>query len=378
MNTSAPAVFARGSRREHVARHAVCITGLERSYPEISRNVHYSLSHLYAGWRAPAAGARAGWRLDQAVAFFGVRPANDSWPTVRTELPALQGESIQTPCGPQRPPWFSAYAKTQHQRITYGHSFVQMMCDLSACHELVLAHERRVGRPFATLARLRLDLAWETPLTMPKTLLPNTVYTSRMNTKQGLNDKWAIGRRDAMAAYFGRVQHIATANSLYNRSSRGVAIRATAGGKEGLLLYQCPKDANNKAFVCHPSRSRGTDWQSGHGANGTSRTRRFLLTSEGFLHWSLWLHNLSVGYDPTWMFCKFGNSINGTARICVPRMRKRTSCGSLVCQGGLTDCFCHNATCAPNTWYCQSVRGKQLTLDPARRRGDEEEGALYR
>ena len=30
--------------------HAVCITGLQRSYPEISHNIHYSLSHFYSGW----------------------------------------------------------------------------------------------------------------------------------------------------------------------------------------------------------------------------------------------------------------------------------------------------------------------------------------
>ena len=376
--------------REHVLRHAVCITGLQRSYPEISHNIHYSLSHLYAAWRATggnndeshpgliwtrrhskrSGGERTGWSIGRSVAFFGVRPANDSWATVRTDLPPLQGESIQTPCGPLRPPWFSAYAKTHAQKITYGNSFVQMMCDLHACHELVKAYEVRVGRRFLTLARLRLDLAWETPLTMPQTLLPNTVYTSRMNTKQGMNDKWAIGRRQPMGAYFDRVQHIGTANLLYNRSGHGVAVRSS-GNKEGLFHYKCPAGVNNDAFVCHANRVQGTSWQ-GHdqsfvqGGGRVTTTRRFVMTSEAFLAWSLWLHNISVAYEPKWMFCKFGNSINGTARICVPRMRRQVSCGSLICQGGLTDCFCHNTSCTPKAWYCQNVREKQLLLDPAR------------
>ena len=127
--------------------HGVCITGLERSYPEFSRNVHYSLSNFYSGWRGVDGGgddATAALPLEQSVAFFGVRPRNDSWATVRTDLPALAGESIQTPCGLGRAPWFSAWAKTTTQKVTYGFSFIQMMCDLRACHELVLAHERRV------------------------------------------------------------------------------------------------------------------------------------------------------------------------------------------------------------------------------------------
>ena len=373
----------RSREAHHLPRHAVCVTGLQRSYPEISRNLHFALSHLYSGWRhggyelqADGGGGRAfkprhaaafdggerggGWSLGRAVAFFGVRPANDSWAAVRTELPPMQGESIQTPCGPQRPAWFTAFAKTHGQRIIYGHSFVQSLCDLRACHELVQAHEQRVGRLFLTISRLRLDLAWETPLTMPPVLLPNAVYVSRMNGKQGVNDKWAIGRRAPMGAYLDRVQFIETANRLYNRSGPAAATRASVS-RDGMLHYECPANANNRAFVCHPRHIRGTGWQ----LQPEGRARRFLLSSESFLHWSLWRSNVSVGYEPTWMFCKFGNSINSTARICVPRMRKREHCGSLICQGGLTDCFCKNSTCALNAWYCQNVTSRQLAIDPS-------------
>ena len=58
----------------------------------------------------------------------------------------------------------------------------------------------------------------------------------------------------------------------------------------------------------------------------------------------------------SWMFCKFGNAVNFTARICVPRMRKRQRCNTLVCAGGLTDCYCRNSTCGSASkpvWYCE-------------------------
>ena len=380
---------SRGAHRDHIMRHAVCITGLQRSYPEISHNIHYSLSNLYGGWRsgggsmlslgdtlAPitsrpyessldesfprarrAASERAGWSLAKAVGFFGVRPANDSWAVVRTDLPPLLAESIQTPCGPTRPAWFSAYAKTHAQKITYGHSFVQMLCDMQECHRMIQEHEQRLGRQFLTLARLRLDLAWETPLVMPTVMHLNAVYVSRMNTKAGVNDKWAIGRRAPMGAYLGRVKFIETANRLFNRTGRPVTLRA-AGNHDGFLKYDCPVGAHG-AFACQPGRTAGTEWQF-----SSTAKRRFIFTSEGFLQWALWRSNVSIAYEPSWMFCKFGNSINTTARICVPRMRKALSCGSLICQGGLTDCFCKNTTCASSAWYCQDVRGKQLQLDP--------------
>ena len=370
--------------------HAVCITGLQRSYPEISRNIHYSLSSLYSGWHdsdnraSTVAAASLGpetiadaqrskaWSLDRAVAFFGVRPANDSWASVRTDLPPLTGESIQTPCGLGRAPWFSAFAKSNHQRVAYSFSFVQMMCDLRACHQLVQDDEGRTGRQFATIARLRLDLAWETPLVMPRTLLPNTVYTSRMNTKLGLNDKWAIGRREAMATYLNRVQLIPLANSMWNRSTPTVSLRATSR-TEGVLYYDCGGNSNiNVAFRCLARRTAKTDWQhrTVSGALQLSPAlarpqRRFVMTSEGFLMWALWRGNVTIAFEPSWMFCKFGNSVNTTARRCVPRMRLRKRCRSLVCTGGLTDCACQNTTCGgAKTWYCEEVEGIQLTLDP--------------
>ena len=34
------------------------------------------------------------------------------------------------------------------------------------------------------------------------------------------------------------------------------------------------------------------------------------MTSEGFLEWSLWRHNVSVYREASWMFCKFSDASN--------------------------------------------------------------------
>ena len=169
--------------------------------------------------------------------------------------------------------------------LTYGNSFVQMLCDLQACHTMIQEHERKVGRPFVTVARLRLDLAWETPLIMPEVMHPGVVYTSRMNTKSGLNDKWGVGLRETMRPYLDRVQLIEEATRLYNRSAPMIPVRAS-GGKAGLFHYSCPTNSNNVAFVCHPRRPVSTQWQLPD-ATGHTGNRRFGITSEAFLLWSL-------------------------------------------------------------------------------------------
>lgn len=81
---------------------------------------------------------------------------------------------------------------------------------------------------------------------------------------------------------------------------------------------------------------------------------------------------MTVAYEPLWMFCKFGDASNGTARICVPRMRRRVPCKSLGCQSSGIDCGCNNATCTHydkrahknvTHWYCAQSGGRQLALD---------------
>ena len=94
------------------------------------------------------------------------------------------------------------------------------------------------------------------------------------------------------------------------------------------------------------------------------------MTSEGFLEWSLWRHNVSVYREASWMFCKFSDATNKvakyittptltltltvtptptnqTARTCVPRFRKRQQCATLQCSANGVDCVCPMTKQAP-------------------------------
>ena len=89
----------------------------------------------------------------------------------------------------------------------------------------------------------------------------------------------------------------------------------------------------------------------------------FSMSSEGFLEWALWRHNISIGYVPGWMHCKFANATVRTARSCVPRMRRRERCRSLVCSSQHADCQCQqSAACSPRALYCEET-GAQLDLN---------------
>ena len=370
-------------------KHGLCITGLQRSFPEFASNVRMSLETLYTDLNA--------------VTFFGVRPANDTWHAVHATFPALANESTQSSCGVSPPPWFSAYARDWSTKRQFAKSFVMMMCDMAACMKLIEHHEAvaRGGLPFETLARLRLDLAWEVPMRMPTHgFHRNAVHTPRMNTKAGINDKWAVGLRAPMSIYMYRVHAIAAANRLLskNRSAPSPSLFWTHGDNSkgvSLIDYKCQSinPTAGSSFRCDANFDRHTTWQGwnaskrhGH-SNATARPitapqtqngthigheqKRFTMTSESFLQWALWRRNVSVMYEPSWMFCKFKDATNGTARICVPRMRKKQPCQALSCPGSGVDCGCLNNTCRfydPRTkknvthWYCQNVGGQQLDL----------------
>lgn len=426
--------------------HAVCVTGLQRSFPEISGNIRRSLEELYD--------ARA--QLATTVAFFGVRPANDSWHEVREALPPLTNETLQRPCGAKSPAWFSVYARSHSARVGFQRAFVMSLCDMAIClRELVEVHEAHAmgGRRFLTLARLRLDLAWEVPLRMPNGgLLPHAVYVPRMNAKAGINDKWALGHRLPMGVYLARVEAFAVANRLHDRSSAAISansrlLHPSRAKGDAIVDVACigqPNSGqphNSGLTECRPQFDEHTAWQGSaivphdhqrgkpyansdahsrvvlaaehdpverihdpllgvevlaavqHAAPPSPRTkwtktttgsgttslssqhelmRHFVLTSEGFLQWALWRQNVSVVHVQSWMFCKYKDALqaNSTPRTCVPRMRKREPCQSLICTGGAVDCVCRkDALCMTydkkkqknaTSWYCADVTGDQL------------------
>jgi hypothetical protein len=363
-------------------RHAVCMTGLERGMPFAFGNVRVALAHLYSGGNVSA--------LARSASFFGVRPQIDEWPTVRAELPPLTAEAAQAPCGASEAGWFSAWG--DRNRIM-ARTFVQVMCDLAACAALIRAHEStaRQGVPFYSVARLRLDLAYETPLRMPRHgLRHNAVHCTRMNAKQGINDKWAIGRRAPMEAYLTRASALAVANELYayghtingNKVPKAIAAKQPETRRGGLIDFRCRPSHEEGHLACSPVFDNSTAWQHerlrmANAAPTLNGTRRFEMTSESFLMWALWRANVSVVMEPAWMFCKLKitNISEPGARTCIPRMQRRTPCSRLTCTGGGIDCNCatDNSTCThydprarknATHWYCQDVpRGNQLSLD---------------
>ena len=128
-------------------QHAACLTGLERSYPEIAGNLRVSLSSLFGGLHH--------------VGLFGVRPPQDPWYAVPRTM-HLKREVLQTSCGIEMPRWYTANGKFVTRVAA---NFVQSLCDLAACDDLLTEQETELGRPYVQVARVRLDIAWEMPLT---------------------------------------------------------------------------------------------------------------------------------------------------------------------------------------------------------------------
>ena len=321
--------------------HAVCITGLQRSFHEISGNIQAAVASLHGG-------------SDSNVVWFGVRPPQDPWTEVHARLPPLRTEVEQQQCMSGRPiTWFSAYARGGPSQFwhTY-HVWVQTLCDQLLCDQIIAAHEKSEKVRFQTVARVRLDLAWETTLRPPAVLEPDTVYVPAMNQKAGVNDKFAYGMRGPMRVYLRRAADIVVAESFFNRSTK-----AEFAGRYGALAqYSC------HGALCRPVWGGGHQWQLDHSHRANrhpivratenhpaiwetnvtqeGHTKSFKMTSEGFLEWSLWRHNVSVYRQSSWMFCKFSDASNQTARTCVPRFRKRQQCATLHCSANGVDCVC--------------------------------------
>lgn len=360
-------------------QHAACLTGLERSYPEIAGNLRVSLSSLFGGLHH--------------VGLFGVRPPQDPWHAVHRTM-HLKREVLQTSCGIEMPRWYTANGKFVARVAA---NFVQSLCDLAACDDLLTEQETELGRPYVQVARVRLDIAWEMPLTTDG-LLPlrhDAVYVPRMNAKGGICDKFAFGLRAPMRAYLRRVYAIPTASALFNQSRAAAsanrhhaldhfAIRPqddgnSSQGHDPQLLLQLPTTNKHTAWQLPRSwHSAAADgWiQNGSAAASAASVaaaeaagplHSFRMSSEGFAEWSLWRANVSVMYNADWHLCKFSDATNWTARTCVPRMRRRQPCSTLICEGQATDCGCRidGLSCASTqAWYCRDVKPRgQIDVD---------------
>jgi hypothetical protein len=142
-------------------RHAVCVTGLEREYPEISRNIERAIFGLLNRTAAQT-----------VTRVFGVRPPNDNWThamdALRFEAVGLQSWSYCYPADMLLPFWFTCSRNGGTSRMgVCTRSFMQVMCDLEQCEQLIATHEAQVGQPFDFVTRIRLDVAWEAELPVP-------------------------------------------------------------------------------------------------------------------------------------------------------------------------------------------------------------------
>lgn len=153
---------------------AVCITGLERSYAEISVNVKKTIDVL------------------PNPILFGVNPHN-LWKDVDLVFDVLEN---QTTCTIPRIPYFFP------SRMWKGVEFE--LCDLYHCEQMISNYELAQTIEFRTVMRLRLDLFWETIPLLPSVIHPNDVFVPKMSHCNGICDKFAIGGRNGMRTYFIR------------------------------------------------------------------------------------------------------------------------------------------------------------------------------
>ena len=268
-------------------RHAICLTGGERSFGEIGHNVREGMLHSLG---------------TAAVTLFGVRPSYDSWTTVRRLLPLHDSThtlQVQERCFTDA---------MLNLTITWLHcdmrgrsgdcraSALQELCDLSRCEQMIHAVESARGRAFDTVLRLRADLFWEARLKLPASPSKQTVYIPDADSQGGANDHLAFGERAAMAHYLNRVEHVMRA--------------ADTGVRRGLT--------NTESFLALAMR----------------------LDSVSVVRLQEWMYCLHTRKQ---MLAHFN------IRGCIGRVRCRTRCKALSCnRGGIKsgDCNCLDASCA--------------------------------
>ena len=283
-------VAARYNPAADTNRHAICLTGGERSFGEIGQNVREGMLHSLG---------------TAAVTLFGVRPSYDPWTTVRRLLPLHDSAhtlQVQERC-------FTG--AMLNLTITWLHcdmrgrsgdcraSALQELCDLSRCEQMIRAVESARGRPFDTVLRLRADLFWEARLKLPALPVKQTIYIPELDSQGGANDHLAFGERAAMARYLSRVEHV---------------MRAADATVRSRLI-------NTESYLAVAMKLDGVSVVRLHEWMYCLHTRKNMLA-----HFNI--------------------------RGCIGRVRCRTRCKALACPlRGLKsgDCTCLDASCAALT-----------------------------
>lgn len=303
-NSTTPSEPSPSNTSDHVPpglRHAVCLTGLERDFSTIAVNIR---EFLFRFLGTP----------DAEITFFGVQPSNDKWQSVNRMLPLHVVETHRGMCidhyatEKQRDSLRSLIHCSNHGRTNCHAGFPFELCSLSQCESMIDAFERKHGRRFHTVYRLRADLSFELPLRFPWPLQPQAIYVPFMNDGGGINDQAAFGERAAMRRYLTRHRYLVP--------------NITVPGLQKLLPYKLTLLANNK------------------------------ISTEMFLKAAMYRDGISVIRVRRWMYCthNFKAMLDRAAvRGCIGRVRQRTHCDALVCPrtGIKYWCTCHrNATCS--------------------------------
>ena len=239
--------------------HAVCVTGLERSFGEIGDNIRQGVLRFLG---------------TPSIAFFGIQPHNDSWTHIRRLLP-IQEVQIQTPCTGDAEfnvtvAWLHCDMRTR--RADCRRSFLQMLCDLQHCESMIRAHERHRGESFATITRLRPDLFWEAAVDAPAVVDNATVYLPALDRQSGINDHMAFGGRWAMARYLTRIRHVLRAPQLAAEAGMRLPGKTTEYFlKLSLRLDQVRVRMMNDWMYCY--HRQPSTWSAHHGCVGRIRCR---------------------------------------------------------------------------------------------------------
>ena len=228
---------------------AVCIGGSERSFPELAHNIVEWLVDVLS-------------QLQSAVAFFGIRPASETWRTLQRVF-AFQAVAVQKPCLTNQSLLHDWVMCSDIGRRKCQYFAVQQLCDLALCEGLIRRAETRHGRPFDYILRLRPDLAWELRLNLPPRMQLDETMTIHVplleqgarSVSRSVNDKVAIGGRKAMGLYLTRVRHVekfAASMRLSHNTSRFVSTEAFLA--RALKLDELRVQPLRRWVYCHVSK----------------------------------------------------------------------------------------------------------------------------